>query len=103
VPSKHSLEEHVNHIRQVSDRLRAGNLKIKLRKCEFMKNRIEYLSHVIQDGVVSPGLKKIEALLNFKQPTNVPELQSFLGLAGYYRKFIKQFANMAGPLTELTK
>ncbi len=64
-----TYEEHLLHIQMITDKLRAAYLKIKLKKCDFVKERIEYLSHVIENGKISPSPKKVEAIANFQRPT----------------------------------
>ena len=83
--------------------LRETGLKLQPDKCEYLRPELEYLGHIITAEGVKPNPAKTEAVKNFKQPKNVTEVQSFLGLAGYYRKFIKNFSHIAKPLTELTK
>ena len=93
-----NLEEHINHVQTVADRLQQHNLKIKLEKCKIAQQKIEYLSHVISNGHISPSQNKVKDLLKFKAPLNAKQIHSFLGLAGYYRKFIKNFPSIASPL-----
>ena len=95
--------EHVEHIRLVCERLRQHNLKIAIHKCKFFKKRIEYLSHVIEDGQLLPNPLKVEAINKIQPPINVKQIQAFLGLASYYRKFIKSFSQIASPLIQLTE
>ncbi|MCI22044.1 RNA-directed DNA polymerase (Reverse transcriptase), partial [Trifolium medium] len=71
-------------------------------KCEFWLEEVKFLGHVISQGGVSVDQSKVEAVLNWEQPRSITEVRSFLGLAGYYRKFIKSFAQIALPLTRLT-
>ena len=70
---------------------------------EYLRPELEYLGHVISKDGVKPNSAKLEAVKNFEQPRNVTEMQLFLGLAGYYRKFISNFSSIAKPLTELKK
>jgi hypothetical protein len=96
-------EIHFSDVKNIVLRLKENNLKIKTSKCKIAQNRIEYLTHEICDGVISPGKKKTEALFNFKQPKNVKQVQSFLGLGSYYRKFIPNFSTIASPLIKSTE
>ena len=97
-----NAEEHLQHVKLVSQRLRNHNLKIKLSKCKFAQTQVEYLSHIISNGCIKPNPLKIASVTDFKRPTNVKSVQSFLGLVSYYRKFIKDCANLCSPLICLT-
>ena len=98
-----NVDDHLKHVEMVIDRLRQHNLKIKLSKCKFARRRIKFLSHIIEDGKMSPNPATIEAVSKAKTPKTVKQIQSFLGLASYYRKFIKDFSRIASPLINLTK
>lgn len=78
-------------------------MEIQSDKCEFIKPELEYLGHVVISEGVKPNPTKIEAVKNFRIPKNKIEIKSFLGLAGYYRKFIKNFSKSAKPLAEVSK
>ena len=75
----------------------------KLSKCQFWLDRVAFLGHVISVEGVSVDTKKLEAVVNWKPPKNVSEVRNFLGLAGYYRKFVEGFSKIAAPLTKLTR
>ena len=96
-----SSEEHSEHLRIVLQTLR--QLYAKLSKCQFWLDRVEFLGHVISVEGVSVDPQKIEAVVNWKPPKNVSEVRSFLGLAGYYRKFVEGFSKIAALLTKLTR
>lgn len=98
-----SLEEHIKHLKSVFDRLRNANLKLQLDKCEFLRKETEYLGHVITPNGIKPNPKKIQVIQNFPIPKTQKEIRSFLGLLGYYRKFIKNFAKVTKPLTKCLK
>ena len=74
-----------------------------MKKCEFLKKTVTFLGHVLCNGQIQPSTEKKEAIKKFPEPKSVKQLQSFLGLAGYFRKFVPDFAKLARPLTELTK
>lgn len=97
-----SIEEHLSHIKLILSKLSKANLKINLEKTEFLKTEIEYLGFIISGKGIRADPKKIQAIQNTQEPTNLKELKSFLGLASYYRRFIKDFAKVAKPLTLLT-
>ncbi|KAJ9543424.1 hypothetical protein OSB04_023131 [Centaurea solstitialis] len=95
--------EHERHLREVLSVLRDEKLYAKFSKCEFWLHEVQFLGHVVsRDGIkVDPA--KIEAMMSWKSPTNPSEIRSFLGLAGYYRRFIQDFSKIASSLTVLTK
>ena len=96
-------EEHLGHIRTVFGRLRDAGLTAKPKKCQFGMSQCVYLGHVVGDGVVQPEQSKIEAVESFPVPRTKKQVHSFLGLTGYYRKFIPDYAAIATPLTDLTR
>ena len=98
-----SLEEHSEHLRIVLQTLRERQLYAKLSKCQFWLDRVAFLGHLISAEGVSVNPQKIEAVVNWKPPKNVSEVRSFLGLAGYYRKFVEEFSKIAASLTKLTR
>ena len=77
--------------------------KLKAKKCDFFKTKIDYLGHVVSSEGVAPDDKKVQSILNYSEPRNQKELSSFLGLASYYRKFVRAFAGIAHSLTSLTR
>jgi hypothetical protein len=94
-------EEHLKHLRLVLEKLKSNLLYAKFSKCEFWLTKVTFLRHVISTGGVSVDLGKVRDVLNWMPPTNVLEIQSFLGLAGYYRRIIKDFPKIAKPMTKL--
>ena len=75
----------------------------KMRKCDFYKDRVQYLGHVISEEGISVDPNKIEAIKNWPTPKNVVEVRYFMGLAGYYRRFIEGFSKVAHALTSLQR
>jgi hypothetical protein len=98
-----SYEERLCHLDEVFQVLQKEQLIVKLSNCAFAKRKISYLGFVVGDKGVSSCPEKIKVVLEWPVPANVKELRSFLGLAGYYRKFIRNFGVIAKPLTELLK
>ncbi|WVZ89468.1 LOW QUALITY PROTEIN: hypothetical protein U9M48_035871 [Paspalum notatum var. saurae] len=98
-----SKEEHKEHLRIVLARLREHKLYAKFSKCAFWLKEVSFLGHILSEKGVAVDPSKVKDVLNWKQPETVTEIQSFLGLAGYYRRFIKDFSKTAKPMTSLTK
>ena len=98
-----TIEEHEEHLRVVLGILKEKQLFAKLSKCEFWLDEVKFLGHVIGQNGVAVDPSKVEAVLNWERPTTVTEIRSFLGLAGYYRRFIEGFSEIAMPLSKLTR
>ncbi|XP_073033805.1 uncharacterized protein [Primulina eburnea] len=98
-----SEEEHGEHLRLTLQTLREKELYAKFKKCEFWLKSVAFLGHIISEQGVSVDPKKVEAIKGWPQPKTVTEVRSFLGLAGYYRKFVEGFSSIAIPLTKLTQ
>jgi len=96
-------EEHEEHLRIVLKTLRDRQLYAKLSKCEFWLSEVSFLGHVVSQGGIAVDPSKIAAVLEWESPKSVSEIRSFLGLAGYYRRFIEGFSKIALPLTKLTR
>jgi hypothetical protein len=98
-----TMKDHDNHLRIVLQTLRDNMLYAKFEKCEFWQEEVKFLGHVVSKDGVSVDSSKVEAVMNWKQPTTATEIRSFLGLAGYYRRFISGFSSIASALTKLTR
>ena len=96
-------ETHLDHLRKVLEQLRAHQFYLKTSKCSFAQTEIEYLGHVISQQGVATDPTKTSAMLNWPTPTTVTELRGFLGLTGYYRRFVQHYGLLARPLTQLLK
>ena len=83
--------------------LRENQLYAKLSKCDFWLRQVQFLGHIISDEGISVDPEKVESVTNWEQPKTVSDIRSFLGLAGYYRRFIQDFSKIAAPMTNLTK
>lgn len=98
-----SWEAHINHLRTVFSILKSHYFFAKFSKCIFAQESVDYLGHIVSKKGVEVDSKKIQAMVEWPIPTNVKQLREFLGLTGYYRKFVKGYAQIAFPLTELLK
>ncbi|XP_039167395.1 uncharacterized mitochondrial protein AtMg00860-like [Eucalyptus grandis] len=98
-----STEEHERHLRIVLQTFRDHELYAKFSKCEFWLTRVAFIGHVIFGEGISMDLSKVEAVINWLRPTTVIGVRSFLGLAGYYRRFVEGFSVLASPMTRLLR
>ncbi|XP_077330912.1 uncharacterized protein LOC143973903 [Lithobates pipiens] len=96
-------EEHLVHLSQVLDQLTAANLTVKPSKCQIAMTNVQYLGHRVGGGTLKPETGKVDAILAWPTPQTKKQVMSFLGTAGYYRKFVCNYSSLAKPLTDLTK
>jgi hypothetical protein len=94
-------EEHAEHLRLILQKHREHKLYAKRSKCEFWLREVSFLGHVVSNGGITVDPSKVKDVLNWKPPTTVFEIRSFLGLAGYYRRFIEGVSKLAKPMTSL--
>jgi hypothetical protein len=94
-------EEHGQHLCMVLQKLRENQLYAKLNKCQFWLKEVSFLGHIISEGGISIDPNKVKDVLSWNTPQNVLNTRSFLGLIGYYRRFIKGFSKISNPMTEL--
>ena len=98
-----SEEDHEDHLRLVLQTLREHPLYVKFSKCEFWLTEVRFLGHVISVSRVSVDPEKVEAVMSYERPKSVFKIRSFLGLAGYYRRFIEDFSWLFAPMTRFTQ
>ena len=96
-------KEHLEHLEEIFGRLKAAGLKLKIEKCYFFKKHIQYLGHLISPEGIQPLPEKLESISKMPAPKNPKEVKQFLGLIGYYRKFVPWFADISRVLTHLMK
>lgn len=98
-----TVTEHLVRLESVLQRIERAGLKLKLSKCSFLEQSLKVLGFIVGSEGLSPDPAKISAVRDFPIPRNVKEVQSFLGLCSYYRRFVPKFAILARPLSSLTK
>ena len=98
-----TLSEHLVHIEKVLKCLKAAGLKVKISKCQFAQTEVKYLGHIVSADGVRPNPEKVKSIEEFPSPKNVDELRTVVGMLSYYRKFIRNFAEIAHPMTKLQK
>ena len=94
---------HLSHVAQVLQTLREAYLKVRISKCQFARNSVEFLGHLITPEGFGPNKRNIEAVTSFPTPAKIKDVRAFLGLCNYYRRFIKNYSVLAGPLLQLLK
>ena len=98
-----SFDNHLSHVAQVLQTLREAYLKVRISKCQFARNSVEFLGHLIIPERFGPNKRNIEAVTSFPTPAKIKDVRAFLGLCNYYRRFIKNYSVLAGPLLQLLK
>jgi hypothetical protein len=96
-------EDHAKHFHVILQRLRDQHLYVKFSKCEFWLDTVKFLGHTISGDGIPVDPSKVQEMMDWKPPTSVHQIRSFLGLVGYYRRFIPNFSRIAKPMTELLK
>ena len=96
-----SFEEHIRRLELVLHRLGECGLKLAPQKCEFFKRKVKYVGHVVSEQGIEADPEKVDKIKHWPTPTNPEQVRQFLGFAGYYRKFVKDFSKIAKPLSEL--
>jgi hypothetical protein len=95
--------EHEKHPCLIMEKLREHKLYAKFSKCEFLLNKVGFLGHIVSAEGVTVDPSKVASVIEWESPKNAGDIWSFLGLAGYYQRFIKNFSKIAKPMTELLK
>ena len=98
-----SLKEHLQHLKLIFEELQQYSLKIQLDNREFLRKEVPFLGHIITADGIKPNPDKIKAILKYPIPKTQKEVRIFLGLTGFYRKFIKNYAKIAKPMTKVLK
>ena len=98
----HSWPDHLRNLEEVLERIRGAGLTVKRKKCQFGMSECLYLGHLVGSGRVRPEQVKVQAVRAFKEPKTKTHDRAFLGLTGYYRKFIPQYATLVAPLADIT-
>lgn len=96
-------EDHLTHLDCVLQKIRQAKLNVKPSKCKFSQSHVKYLGHLVGQGQRTPGEIKVKAIQDFPEPTSKTEIRAFLGLAGYYRKYIPSFSVVSAPLSDQLK
>lgn len=98
-----NLDSHLQHLKTVLNTLRKHSLLAKLSKCTFGRGQMEYFKYIVSGEGVSADLSKVDSMRSWPVPKSVKELRGFLGLTGYYRRFVRQYGLIVKPFTELLK
>ena len=98
-----NMESHLEHLRLLFERLRSTDLKLKEVKCNFLKKHIQYLEHIVSEEGITPLPEKLDSIQKMLPPKTPKEVKQFLGLIGYYRKFVPRFSDLARLQNALTR
>ena len=98
-----TFEEHMEHLEKVFERIKEAGLKMQRAKCSFIKAELEFLGHIVSREGIKVDPEKVEKVKNWPRPTTTKHIQQFMGLVGYYRRFLKDLSKIAGPLYKLTR
>ena len=98
-----SFAEHIRNLAEVFQQLRDANLRLQVKKCTFCRDTVKFLGHVISTAGIATDPEKVEKVSKWPVPINIREVQQFVGLVNYYRRFVKDFAQLAKPLHHLTE
>ena len=98
-----TLEQHMNHLSAIFERLRHANLKLNPKKCQFAAQKVEYLGHILSDKGIQASSDKTDIVKNFPRPRNRKEVRSFLGLCNFYRRYVEGYADIVHPLNQLLR
>ncbi|GFV99726.1 retrovirus-related Pol polyprotein from transposon 297 [Trichonephila clavipes] len=102
IPAKNE-QEGLEKLKIIFEFAKKYGLEIKFKKCQFLKKEIEFLGHIVESGTIKPSPTKTLAVRKFPEPTTIKQVQSFLGLTGYFRKYIKDDSKIAKPLSNLIR
>ncbi|GFW74499.1 hypothetical protein TNCV_2413981 [Trichonephila clavipes] len=102
IPAKNE-QEGLEKLKIIFEVAKKYGLEIKFKKCQFLKKKIKFLGHIVESGTIKPSPTKTLAVRKFPEPTRIKQVQSFLGLTGYFRKYIKDYSKIAKPLSDLTR
>ena len=97
------FDKHLQELEDILETLKQANLTVKPSKCSFAESQVNYLGYRVRNGVLEPQQTKIHAVMDWEQPKTKKDVKSFLGLTGYYRKFVPNYAEISAPLTDLKK
>lgn len=97
------FHDHLTHLKEIFLKLRSNNIKLRMKKCTFLSSHVEYLGCIITNNTVKPNPRKVEAVSNFPEPKTRKQIQRFLGLTGYFRRFIPSYTEITYPLSRLLR